>query len=197
MVDRVLVLVRHAMPDATPELPPTEWTLSLDGMRAAAALREVLPRDARLIASPEPKAWQTLGDVDSVLRDARFREIDRPDEPWSDDFRARRAEYVSGVPHRAWEPHADVAERFAAGVAAHEVGSARHVVIATHGMAMTTWLVALGAVARRDAALFWRGLRFPDCHIVDLDAKTVRRWPAAAHLATPPATRSDSRGSPV
>jgi broad specificity phosphatase PhoE len=183
MVGQMLVLVRHAMPAASPEVAPAEWTLSPDGIRAAAALREVLPRDARLIASTEPKAWQTIGDVDDVVLDARFCEIDRPDEPWSDDFRVRRAEYVSGRAHAGWEPHAAVAERFASGVADCRGEGARHVVVATHGMAMTTWLVSLGAVDPDHAADFWRGLRFPDCHLVDVAARTVRRWPAAAHAA--------------
>jgi broad specificity phosphatase PhoE len=181
------------MPAATPDVAPTEWTLSPDGLRAAKALRGLLPRDARLVASDEPKAWQTLGDGAEVVRDARFGEIARPEEPWSDDFRDRRADYVSGAAHPGWEPHVDVAERFAAGVAAHDDGGARYVVVATHGMAMTTWLVSLGAVDRADAADFWRGLRFPDCHLVDLEAKTVRRWPAVAAGTAQAGTPSSGR----
>jgi broad specificity phosphatase PhoE len=184
----MLILVRHAMPAAAPEVAPTEWPLSAEGIRAALALRELLPRDSRLIASTEPKAWQTLGDVTDVVRDARFREIDRPDEPWSDDFRERRAEYVAGETHPGWEQHADVADRFGAGVAGHYDGGFRGVVIATHGMAMTTWLVSIGAVERDEAAGFWRGLRFPDCRIVDLELRTVRRWPGAESRAIGPAT---------
>jgi broad specificity phosphatase PhoE len=179
----MLILVRHAMPAATPDVAPTEWPLSPEGVRAARALRELLPRDSRLIASTEPKAWQTLGDVTDVPRDARFREIDRPHEPWSDDFRERRAQYVAGEAHPGWEEQADVADRFGAGVAGHYDGGTRAVVIATHGMAMTTWLVSIRAVARDEAAAFWRGLRFPDCHIVDLELRTVRRWPAAESRA--------------
>jgi broad specificity phosphatase PhoE len=179
----MLILVRHAMPAATPDVAPAEWPLSTDGVRGALALRDLLPRDARLIASTEPKAWQTLGEVTEVVRDARFREIDRPDEPWSDDFRERRAEYVAGKIHPGWEQHADVARRFGAGVAGHYDAGSRAVVIATHGMAMTTWLVSVGAVDREAAAAFWRTLRFPDCHIVDLQLRTVRRWPAAESRA--------------
>lgn len=165
------------MPDASPDIAPTDWTLSADGVRAAASLCDGLPRDARLIASTEPKAWQTLGGGDDVARDARFREVDRPVEPWSEDFRSRRAEYVSGARHRGWEPQDEVAARFAAGVEAHVGGGARHVVVASHGMAMTVWLLTLGAVDESDAGTFWRGLRFPDAQLVDLEARTVRRWP--------------------
>ena len=179
----MLILVRHAMPDASSTAPPTEWPLSADGRRAAAALRDLLPHDARLVASTEPKAWQTLGDPEGVARDARFCEVDRPLEPWSDDFRTRRAEYVSGVVHDGWEPQAEVARRFSTGVAAHSSSGPQAVVIATHGMAMAIWLVSVGAVAESGAEAFWRGLRFPDAHIVDVDAKSVRRWPQAARMS--------------
>jgi broad specificity phosphatase PhoE len=178
----MLILVRHAMPDATAETPPSEWTLSEDGVRAAAVMCTALPRDARLVSSPEPRAWQTLGGRADVVRDPRFREVDRPIEPWSDDFRAKRAKYVSGVGHRGWEPHDDVARRFGVGVAAHADAGPRPVVIATHGMAMTVWLVSVGATSATEAVDFWRGLRFPDCHLVDLAANTVRRWPPAARI---------------
>jgi broad specificity phosphatase PhoE len=182
----MLILVRHALPAATPDVPSADWRLSPDGARAAAGLRQVLPGDARLVASAEPKAWQTLGGVedqsDAVERDARFGEVVRPDEPWSDDFRTVRAEYVSGVAHPGWEPHREVADRFAAGVAAHEAG-ARPLVIASHGMAMTVWLVSAGLVDADVAAEFWRALRFPDAHLVDAESRSVRRWPPAERAA--------------
>jgi broad specificity phosphatase PhoE len=168
------------MPDASPDIAPSEWPLSVDGVRAAALLCAGLPRDARLIASTEPKAWQTLGGGDDVARDVRFREVDRPVEPWSSDFRARRAEYVAGARHPGWEPQDEVAARFAAAVEAHIGGGARHVVVASHGMAMTVWLLALGAVGESEAEAFWRGLRFPDAQLVDVEARTVRRWPPTA-----------------
>jgi hypothetical protein len=50
-------------------------------------------------------------------------------------------------------------------------------------MAMTVWLVSVGAVAESDAEAFWRALRFPDAHLVDVAARTVRRWPQAARLS--------------
>jgi hypothetical protein len=68
-------------------------------------------------------------------------------------------------------------------VIAHGDDGPQAVVIATHGMAMTLWLVSVGAVAESDAEGFWRGLRFPDAHLVDRDARTVRRWPQAARMS--------------
>ena len=59
--DRTVVLIRHAAPVIDPEAQPTEWRLSPDGKSScgslAAELRDFLP--ARLVSSPEPKAFQT------------------------------------------------------------------------------------------------------------------------------------------
>jgi broad specificity phosphatase PhoE len=170
----VLILVRHAMPDATPETPPNRWTLSDEGRRAAALLRDLLPSGAKLVSSTEPKAWETLGGGPAVIQDARFGEIERPREKWSEDFRAIRAQYVAGAVHPGWESHHSAAARFQAGVDEH-LEAGRTLVVATHGMAMTVWLVALGALAAADAQMFWRGLRFPDCHAVDIIARSVER----------------------
>jgi broad specificity phosphatase PhoE len=182
MVDRMLILVRHAMPAATPESPPDAWELSDDGARSAASLRALLPRDARLAASTEPKAWQTLGGPDDVELDSRFCEVARPEEPWSDDFRTRRAAYVAGTVPPGWETHESVATRFADGVNALG-GGARPVVVASHGMAITVWLTSIGVIGAESAEAFWRELRFPDAHLVDLDAQTVRRWPPLAQAS--------------
>ncbi|MBI4941471.1 MAG: histidine phosphatase family protein, partial [Actinobacteria bacterium] len=91
-------------------------------------------------------------------------------------WRAERQAYVAGTAHPGWEPQADVAARFDAGVAAAlaAAGSAG-VVVASHGMAITCWLVARGLVAAPDAAEFWSTLRQPDLLAVDLDAGTWRR----------------------
>jgi hypothetical protein len=42
-------------------------------------------------------------------------------------------------------------------------------------MAMTTWLVSSGVFDQGQAGDFWADLRFPDCHLVDLDTQTVNR----------------------
>lgn len=176
----MLILVRHALPAASPDVPPDEWELSDEGRDAAAMLVASLPAGAILVASAEPKAWMTLGDK-LVIRDPRFGEVRRPVEPWSDDFRAVRAAYVRGEVHDGWEPHADVAERFEAGLDAHrpdDDGAA--LVIGTHGMAMTTWLVAGGIVSPTDAPDFWADLRFPDALVVDLANGTVERYNVSA-----------------
>lgn len=115
-----------------------------------------------------------------MTRDRRFNEIIRVGEPWEDNFREVRRQYVEGVGHSGWEPHATAADRFEAGVSSvlkEAAVSDPPAVIATHGMVMTTWLVSRGAVSQSAAGDFWSDLRFPDCLIVDTDELSVRRYP--------------------
>jgi broad specificity phosphatase PhoE len=172
-VRHVLFLVRHAMPAFSPETPPEQWQLDATGQRGAETLRHVIPPDAILVSSQEPKARQTLEPTGHVFTDMRFNEVSR-DEPFHGDFRARRRAYVNGADHPGWEPRQQVAERFDAGInfwctRAHP----QPLVIATHGMAMTLWLAAIMGIA--DPAGFWAGLRLPDVFEVNLATRTVGR----------------------
>jgi len=119
------------------------------------------------VASTEAKAIETLRlapDRASVPTDARFDEVARPGEPFDGAFRAARLAWVEGtVDHRnaAWEPPEQAARRFDAGVRAH--ASADALVVGTHGMVMTAWLVSIGHVAPGVAAgELWERLTFPD-----------------------------------
>jgi len=172
----MLFLVRHAMPDHRAETPAAGWELGEVGRRAAESLSHVLPTGALLVASPEPKARQTLEPGGPVTTDRRFREVDR-DEPYDGDFRARRHAYVIGTEHPGWEPHAEVIARFAAGVDfwLPRAGD-QPLVIATHGMAMTLWLTTVGL---DDPGEFWSDLRFPDMFEVNPDTR-----PSVRHRRT-------------
>jgi broad specificity phosphatase PhoE len=168
-----LTLVRHAMPAGSSERPPHEWVLRPEGAAAARLLAAHLPAGAYLVASTEPKAWQTLEPAGPVTRDPRFNEVHR-DEPYEGDFRGRRRAYVTGTDHPGWEPRSQVVERFDTAVAEHLARAAeRPLVVATHGMAMTIWLTA--RVGLETPGAFWAGLRLPDAHAVDLDTGTVVR----------------------
>ncbi len=168
------------MPVPSSDSPPGHWPLSGQGLASARALRKRLPAGARLVSSTERKAWETLADkADVVVRDDRFDEVSRAGEPWGGDFRRLRQLYVSGVPHSGWEDPADAADRFQAGVEAALSGTCGgvDVVVATHGMVLTTWLVSRGLVARSEAAAFWSDLAFPDCLRVDPDGRCWSRHP--------------------
>ncbi len=134
----MLLLVRHAMPAIDPAADPSAWALGGRGLAASRRLARWIPPGALLIASEEPKAWQTLdpdGSVD-VRRDFRLGEVRRI-EAFSDDFRVNRRRYVSGSLIAGWEQHAEVARRFAGAV---RDAAGRDVVVASHGMAITVWL---------------------------------------------------------
>jgi 2,3-bisphosphoglycerate-dependent phosphoglycerate mutase len=165
----MLFLVRHAMPDHGPHTPAREWHLSADGLAAARVLCERLPAGVRLVASTEPKAIETLQPAGDVLQDRRLDEIDRV-EAYADDFRRDRRAYVEGTDLPGWEPREQVVRRFDAAVREHLTGD---LVIASHGMAMTLWLMA--TIDLRDPGAFWEDLRFPDLLRVDLDARRVSR----------------------
>jgi broad specificity phosphatase PhoE len=161
----MLVLVRHAMPVVEPLMLPDRWVLGDEGRAAAARL--ALPHGARLVASGEPKAVQTLEHAGEVTSDPRFNEVRRV-EPFSDDFRQARRAYVDGVDHPDWEARREVVARFEEGIAACPD---RPLVVASHGMAMTLWLTARIGLA--DPGEFWADLRFPDALVIDLGA---RQW---------------------
>lgn len=166
-----LILVRHAMPDVVPDVPPAEWRLSADGLVQARRLAAALPFDAMLVSSAEPKARQTLESLGPVATDARFNEVAR-DEPFGGNFREVRAKYVGGTAYTSWEAQAAVSARFKAGVDEWIArAGARPLIIATHGMAMTTWLATVVTMA--DPVAFWRGLIFPDAFVIT--PPTLRR----------------------
>ena len=180
----MLILVRHAMPSYGPETPAHEWELGTDGHAAARRLAAALPSSAHLVASNEPKAFQTLASAGPVLRDPRFNEVSRT-EPWEGEYRRLRREYVSGTDHTDWEPRTAVAARFDAAVREHlATAHGMPLIIATHGMAMTIWLTSRRLLD--DPAAFWSDLRFPDAHIIDHDnnPRAVTRHPAATPNTT-------------
>jgi broad specificity phosphatase PhoE len=161
----VLVLVRHAMPLTDPDTDPADWPLSPAGAAAARAVGHLIPTGvpggAVLVASDEPKAYDTLTAATGrpVIPEPRLREVFRPREPFADDFAVAREAYLSGRPSAGWEPHPRVAARVDAAIAAHRVPDLP-LVLAGHGMVFTVWLAAQGLLD--DPVAFWRDLRFPD-----------------------------------
>ncbi|MEH1129803.1 histidine phosphatase family protein [Micromonospora sp. CPCC 206061] len=169
----MLFLIRHAMPVLDPEVPPEQWELDAVGQEGAESLKQVIPANAVLVSSQEPKARQTLEPTGHVFTDIRFNEVAR-DEPYHGDYRARRRAYLTGTEHPGWEPREHVVARFDAGIKhwrTHAV--TQPLVVATHGMAMTLWLATATDLA--DPTSFWADLRPPDVFEVDLTARTVDR----------------------
>ncbi|HEX6029782.1 MAG TPA: histidine phosphatase family protein, partial [Tepidiformaceae bacterium] len=116
---RGVILVRHAMPAATPGVAPTLWPLTDSAAEDCVLLAHALPeRLAPTVwSSSEKKAEQTAAIIAMRLglataTDDGFREVDRPDE-WVEDHRARAAAHLAGVEHAGWEPRTIVMHRFA------------------------------------------------------------------------------------
>jgi broad specificity phosphatase PhoE len=163
-----IVLVRHAEPQVSATMDPQLWPLSAAGRAAAGSLRGRLPGAGRWVASSELKAYQTLqcarpGSV-AVSQEARFDEVRRV-EPFDDDARTRRRAWVDGrldERHRGWETPPEAAARFDEAVRDH-VSASDTLVVGSHGMVLTAWLVhARGVLAAEDAGPFWEALAFPD-----------------------------------
>lgn len=172
---RRLTLVRHAMPAVDVALPAGAWPLSELGTAAAAALRLDAADETLVVSSPERKAHDTVAlalPSAPVTTDERFREVDRVEQV-HDDFRAARAAWIAGAlddRHAGWEKPDAAAQRFHDGLLAH---AAEHLVVGTHGMVLTAWLVARGLVPDGQGAVeFWDALRLPD--VIDLELPLLR-----------------------
>lgn len=161
---RVVSFVRHAHPEVDASIRPSEWVLTADGVQAAKSL--ALPPNALVISSPEFKALQTVALAtgsakDAVLVDAGFREVDRV-EAVHDGYRAARRAWVSGVlddRHEGWESPESAVLRVSDALRRYD---ASHLVVGTHGMILTAWLVHTGAVESGESAVeFWERLPFP------------------------------------
>lgn len=160
------------MPVISSDHSPELWELSDEGRLAAAALARLLPPEAYLSSSAEPKAWQTLTPMGEARRDPRFNEVNRMGEPFGGNFRELRRSYVDGVDHRGWESREQVRARFDAAIEEHRaLAGAAPLVVATHGMALTLWLTARTGLA--GPGEFWAGLRFPHLIRVDLSTNEV------------------------
>lgn len=165
---RTVIIVRHAEPEILPDQSPASWPLSPAGRIAATALGRQIPDTALLASSGEIKAVETVclaaaAEPSRIRIDDRFGEVHRPGEPFDGDHRARRRAWVEGrtdARHESWETPDQAAHRFQEGLGGVE---ADVVVVATHGMVLTSWLVQLGRVRPGVAAGdFWADLAFPD-----------------------------------
>lgn len=176
---RRITFVRHATPDVDAAVEPAEWALSADGLKSAAALRLQADSEVRVVSSPERKALETVVSALAASRcefdiaDA-FREADRQEAVHGGSREARRA-WVAGrldSRHEGWETPDAAARRFHEGLLACP---AEHLIVSTHGMVLTAWLVWMGLVGPGDTAVeFWESLAFPDVIALDVPLPRVR-----------------------
>jgi len=149
----MLWLVRHAMVAPSADVPAPEWQLTAEGRADAEELAQSLPRVARVISSPEPKA---VGTAEPIARacgiavevDERLREVERPTGLHT-DYQERVRSYLGGEPLDGWEPREAARARVAAALDGLD-----DAVAVSHGLAISLYL--------GDDFDRWRALRFPD-----------------------------------
>ena len=172
-----VLLVRHAAPEMSPSIDPARWPLSPTGQVAARALKGQLPGQRVWLSSEEVKALATLtcarpNNHVRIVQDQRFNEVVRNGEPFDDEFRVRRAAWLEGRPderHSGWETPAEAAQRFDEALRTYASKDAP-VVVGSHGMVITAWLVHHGRVESGEAAgRFWRSLAMPAVVQVQID----------------------------
>jgi broad specificity phosphatase PhoE len=161
-----VVLVRHALSVADPDVDSRFWRLADGAFAEAERLARSLPDDVGgpVWASSETKAVETAHAIANVLNadvavDDRFGEVSRP---WTaGDYRSLAKRYLAGEPVDGWEPADAVRQRFASAVA--ETATGRAVVIVDHGLAMSLYA---SAVVPLDVVAFWEALAFPDAWLI-------------------------------
>jgi broad specificity phosphatase PhoE len=185
-----ITFLRHAMPEVESGIMPAEWRLSAAGVAAAGALHIASAPSTRALSSPELKARQTTAlaldsPLEAIVTDARFREVDREERVHA-GFRDARRLWVAGrldQRHRHWEAPKAAAQRFHEGLLAH---AAEHLVVGTHGMVLTAWMVDQGLIAPGDEAVaFWEALALPDVIELTLPLRRVRAVRLLSRRAAP------------
>jgi broad specificity phosphatase PhoE len=164
-----ILLVRHAEPEVVPSTDPRRWALSEAGREEAKKLGTRLPQCGLWLSSTERKAYETLlcaagGRNVAIAQDPGFDEVHR-DEPFDDQYEARRLAWVAGhldERHAGWETPQETAARFEHAISEH-AASGSPLVVASHGMAITAWLLhARRSLGQQGAPRFWKALALPD-----------------------------------
>lgn len=176
MADR-LILVRHALPEATDGLTAAHWPLSEAGREDTVLLAHHLPGPlGLLLTSPERKARETATVIGlrlglPVHEDARLREADRPDE-WVEDYRERALAYLRGEEAAGWEPREAVLRRFSTAIEERGQETEDGLVAVAHGLVMALYVAARTGV---DAATWWETLTLPDAWIITAGGRSAAR----------------------
>jgi broad specificity phosphatase PhoE len=171
MQDRLVVLVKHALPELRAGVAPRHWTLGTRGEAGARRLATVLRQFGafRLEHSPEPKASRTAELIAAELGLERherpgLEEIDRPASPiLSRAEHAAHNAQLFATPSLAvvGNESADRAlARFELALAAaiSDTPAHEHLVVITHGTVIALLVAAHNAA---DASTLWQRLQCP------------------------------------
>ena len=181
---RLLLLVRHSLPQMVTGVPASRWRLSAEGRHRSRALAERLAAydPAAIVASEEPKAVETGQIVALVLglpfetapglhehERAVVRDLGSPEEFQAQvaAFFQRPGELVLGY-ETAGQAHARFAQAVARVLELHPDGN---LVIVSHGTVMSLLVARANDL---DPVPFWQSLGLPALAILSLpDLKLV------------------------
>ena len=172
-----LLLLRHAEPLVSGEIPAARWPLSARGLDDAAAVGARLAEGSRptvVWTSPERKARETAARVFPSVHTRIRPELDEVTKPWygtSEQHAAAVAGYLGGETVLGWECRDDVTRRL--GVPQAELEGMDRTAVVSHGVLLTLWVDHV--VGLEDPCAFWSGLRLPDAWELDMDARSLER----------------------
>jgi broad specificity phosphatase PhoE len=166
---RQLILVRHALPEISRDVPAAHWPLSQAGAASAAQLARRVPHEgvAHVFTSIEPKASGTARalaaawgvDVEEV---PGLHEHERPEAQWMarDAFEARVRELFARPSDRVFgaESADEARRRFTAALMRIILRAPGDVVAVSHGTVMTLFVAEAAGL---EPFAFWKSLGMP------------------------------------
>jgi broad specificity phosphatase PhoE len=172
---QTLILIKHSLPEIAGNLPACEWRLSDAGRLRCKALAERLAphRVTRLVASREPKAFETAQEVAAHLGLTLAAEDDLHEHVHREAGLLEAAEFEAAVARFFAQPGdlvfgsetADQAHRRFTQALALVLGKYREetVAVVTHGRVLTLFVSrAVGL----DPFTFWKRLDLPSFAVV-------------------------------
>jgi broad specificity phosphatase PhoE len=172
-----LVLVRHAEPLVTVNAPGEQWGLTDNGRNDARSLGVRLASrftTTSVWTSPEERARETATLVCPSAAIRIREELSEVKKPWyasADENERAVRRFLKGEAIDGWESREDALGRLARLKA--ELGSSERVVLVTHGVILTTWLVH--EIGLDDPFSFWSNLRIPDAWELDVEGGSLER----------------------
>jgi len=172
-----LVLVRHAEPLVTADTPGARWPLTDKGNEDALSLGARIADQftpTSVWTSPEKRAHETAMLVCSAVPVLVRQELSEVKKPWyatADEHAKAVNRYFRGESLDGWESRAEAVARLAQ--LKEEAGSSEQVVVVTHGVILTSWLVH--EIGLDDPFSFWSNLRVPDAWELDVEGGSLQR----------------------
>ncbi|HLY32614.1 MAG TPA: histidine phosphatase family protein [Ktedonobacterales bacterium] len=170
-----LILIRHSLSEVTPDLPATDWPLSIEGRRRCEALADALApyRPNVIFASHEAKAQETARlvarrlDIPWQVADG-LHEHDRSGTPFLSDeaFQATVATFLAHPDGLVFgrETANQAQARFSQAVerVLQTASGAGCIAIVAHGLVISLYLACQRGYTPAQTYAFWRDLSQPD-----------------------------------